>query len=285
MPEETNQHRSDSTSAPTVFVLSGGVGSSGEQIVYTVLAQFPENKVRVYTIGNLRYPEQVDQALQQAREAGGMVVHTLVDASLRSYLIAAAGGMGVPVVDLMSQLIEWLSAALKQQPLQQPGRYRQTHREYFGRVSAIEYTLAHDDGKQPDGWPQAEIFLIGVSRSGKTPLSVYLAVLGWKVANYPLVPQIPLPPEIFSLDPNRVIGLTIDPEQLLVYRRQRQARLGISEPSDYADLETITEELRRARAIYRQGNFLVVNMTDKTIEQGADEIIKKLAGPDSATLF
>jgi regulator of PEP synthase PpsR (kinase-PPPase family) len=264
--------------AATIFILSGGVGASGAQLAYTVLAQFPGKDVRVVTLGNIRQAEQVTSALEQARAAGGLVVHTLVDAALRARLAAQAQELGVTAIDLMGPMIGWLSTQLGQVPLQQPGKYRQLHREYFDRVSAIDYTLNHDDGKSPDGWPQSEIFLVGVSRSGKTPLSVYLAVLGWKVANYPLVPQIEVPEALFELPPGQVMGLTMDPEQLLVYRRQRQARLGVDENSEYTSLEAIQTELQEARKIFRRGNFHVINMTDKTIEQGADEIIQKLSG-------
>lgn len=263
--------------APTIYILSGGVGASGEQLVYTVLAQFPGHNVRVFTVGNIRQAEQVSRALEQAREASALVIYTFVDASLRDRLALEAQALGLYTIDLMSPLIGWLSSALRQQPLQEPGKYRQLHREYFERVAAIEFTMAHDDGKHKEGWPQAEVVLLGVSRSGKTPLSVYLAVLGWKVANIPLVPQIPTPPELYELDPKRVVGLTMDPEQLLVFRRQRQARLGLREASSYTDLEVIREELQLAKKIYRRGNFQTVNMSDKTIEQGADEILRKIA--------
>jgi regulator of PEP synthase PpsR (kinase-PPPase family) len=270
------------SSSPTIFIISGGVGASGEHLVYTVLAQFPGNNVRIITIGNVTKSEQVSDALKRANDVGGLVTYTLVDARLRNQLLAEAQGMGIPAIDLMGPLIGWLSIALNQEPLESPGKYRELHREYFDRVAAIEYTLTHDDGKHREGWSQAEIVLVGISRSGKTPLSVYLAVLGWKVANIPLVPQIPVPEELFALEPNRVIGLTIDPEQLLVFRRQRQSRLGIKESSTYTDLETIEEEIQAAKKVYRRGNFQIVNMTDKTIEQGADEIIRKLAGQTSS---
>jgi [pyruvate, water dikinase]-phosphate phosphotransferase / [pyruvate, water dikinase] kinase len=266
-----------SASLPTIYILSGGVGASAEQLVYTVLAQFPDNKVRVVTVGNIRQEEQIFSALAQAQEAHALVIYTFVDAALRRRLILEAQGLGLPAIDLMGPLIDWLSVSLGQPPLQQPGKYRQLHREYFDRVSAIEFTLAHDDGKNKEGWPQAEVVLLGVSRSGKTPLSVYLAVLGWKVANIPLVPQIPVPPELFALDPARMVGLTMDPEQLLVFRRQRQARLGLQEVSAYTDLEVIREELQQAKRLYHRGNFHIINMTDKTIEQGADEILRKLS--------
>lgn len=268
--------------APTIFVLSGGVGASGLQLVNTALAQFPASQVQIIPITHIRQPAQVTHALRQAQAAGALVVHTLVDASLRTQLEVEAGAMGVPAVDLMGPVLGWLADTLQQEPLQEPGKYRLLHREYFDRVAAIDYTLKHDDGKNPDGWSQAEIMLVGVSRSGKTPLSIYLAVLGWKVANYPLVPEIPAPDGLFALDTQRVFGLTIDPEQLLVYRRQRQARLGVAGLSAYTDLEAIQAELRAAQRVYRQGGFQVLNMTDKTIEQGADEILRKLGSSGEA---
>jgi regulator of PEP synthase PpsR (kinase-PPPase family) len=235
--------------------------------------------VRTIVIGNIRSAEQVTQARKQAEAARGLIVHTLVDAHLRAQLAAEARAAGIQTIDLMGPLIGLLTAALHQPPLQQPGKYRQLHREYFGRVAAIDFALAHDDGKNPEGWSQAEIVLVGVSRSGKTPLSMYLAVLGWKVANYPLVPQIPVPQALFALDQARVFGLTIDAEQLLVYRRQRQAGLGVPDgQTAYTDLEAIEEELRLAKKVFRQGNFHVINMTDRTIEQAADEIIRRRAG-------
>jgi regulator of PEP synthase PpsR (kinase-PPPase family) len=112
---------------------------------------------------------------------------------------------------------------------------------------------------------------------GKTPLSLYLAVLGWKVANYPLVPQVPVPDGLFALDAQRVIGLTVEPDQLLEYRARRQKLLGAPGPSPYADLEAIYQELEAALKVFRKGGFKIVDMTNKTIEQAADEIIRHLA--------
>lgn len=278
MSEYHDQGISKPLSSPTILILSGGVGASAEQVLYTVLAQFPDHSVRILKVGNIRHPEQITQAIEQAKKEDSLVVHTLVDLELRSQLAREARERGVATVDLMGPLIDWLSAALGRPPLQEPGKYRQLHREYFDRVSAIEFALSHDDGKNQEGWPQAEVVLVGVSRSGKTPLSVYLAVLGWKVANIPLVPEIPVPQALFDLDPHRVVGLTIDSEQLLMFRRLRQMRLGVQGFTPYTDLEAIQEELHQAQRVFRRGNFHMINMTDKTIEQGADEIIRKLTG-------
>lgn len=264
-------------SVPTIFIISGGVGASGEQLIRTLLAQFPEGAVRVTIMGNMRHPEQITSALTQARKAGGLVVHTLVDPDLHDHLLREAQRLQVQAVDLMGPILGWVTERLGMEAKAQPGLYRQLHLEYFERVSAIDFALTHDDGKNPEGWPQADALLAGVSRVGKTPLSVYLAVLGWKVANYPLVTQIPVPEGIFSLDPGRVIGLTVQPDQLLEYRTRRQKLLGAPGSSPYADSEAVYEETEEALKIFRRGRFKIVDMTDKTIEQGADEIIRHLS--------
>ena len=262
----------------TIFILSGGAGFSGEYLVNTVLAQYPEARVRLLTQGSLRREAQVREALAQAKESQALVVHTFVDQALRGVVIEGAARLGLEAIDLSGPLFDWLTPALGQAPAGQPGLYRQLHQQYFERVSAIDYSMAHDDGKHPEGWAQADIMLVGVSRAGKTPLSLYLAVLGWKVANYPLVPQIPVSQALFDLDPARVFGVNIDLQQLMLYRMKRQAGLGVSGPSAYVDPEAVEEELREAKRLFRRHGFKVINMTDKTIEMGADEILQRVEG-------
>lgn len=267
------------SSTPRIYIISGGIGASAEQLVHTVLAQFPEDAVKITTQGNVRQPEQIAAVLLQAQCDDCLVVHTLIDSVLRDFLIKEASRLKVPAIDLMGPLVTWVTQKIGAVPLEQPGLYRQLHREYFDRVTAIDYTMAHDDGKNPQDWPQAEVMLVGVSRAGKTPLSLYLAVLGLKVANYPLVPQIPVPPALFTLDARRVIGLTIEPGQLLQYRQRRQSQLGAPGPSDYVNTQAVYEEVEEAEKIFRRNRFTIVDMTGKTIELGADEIIRKLSLP------
>ncbi len=259
---------------PPVYVVSGGVGASGEQLVRTTLAQFPDSPVSVIVVGNVRQAEQIEHVLAQAKSTGGTIAHTLVEDPLRRVLVERAQALGVTAVDLMGPLLSHLSQALGLPPLGHPGRYRRLHRAHFERVAAMEYSLAHDDGKDPASWSQAEILLVGVSRTGKTPLSLYLAVLGWKVANYPLVTEVKPPQELFAVDPSRVIGLTIEPGQLLLHRQQRQMRLGASGPSPYIDPETVYEEIQVARRLFLRSGFAVLDVTDKPIETTADEVIR-----------
>ena len=259
---------------PPIYIVSGGVGASGEQLVQTALAQFPDSNVPVITVGNVRQVTQIKRVVAQAKQSGGAIAHTLVDDRLRHLLIDLARQEDVVAIDLMGPLLSRLENVLKRKALGQPGLYRKFHRAYFERVSAIEFTMTHDDGQHPAGWPQADIVLVGVSRAGKTPLSMYLAVLGWKVANIPLVPEVPPPPELFKLDRRRVIGLTIRLDQLIVFREQRYARLGVSAPMDYIHPRRIGEEVQAALRVFRRARFAVIDVTDKPIETSADEIIK-----------
>jgi regulator of PEP synthase PpsR (kinase-PPPase family) len=220
-------------SVPTIFIVSGGVGASGEQLVHTLLAQFPADAVRVTTVGNVRRPEQIAEALSQAEKSRALVVYTLVDPSLHDYLLDEAQRRQIQTVDLMGPIMEWVTEKLGVAPAAQPGRYRQLHSEYFERVSAIDFTMTHDDGKNPES--------------------------------------------LFSLDPQRVFGITVEPDQLLEYRTRRQKLLGAPGPSEYADAEAVYEEVEGALKVFRRGRFRIVDMTDKTIEQGADEIIRYMA--------
>ena len=260
--------------APPVYVVSGGVGASGELLLKTALAQFQENKVPVIIVGNVLYMEQVRHVVARARKTGGMIVHTLVNAELGHLLNVLALQQGVRCLDLMGPLLMQLSEMLGRKPAGEPGLYRRGQRAYFERVAAIEFALAHDDGQQAQDWAMADLVLVGVSRTGKTPLSIYLSVQGWKVANYPIVPDMPQPPELFQLRPGRVIALTIAPDQLLVLRQRRLSRIGSVGPLTYVDADTINAELQSSLRLYRQSGFPVVDVTDKAIESTADEIMR-----------
>jgi regulator of PEP synthase PpsR (kinase-PPPase family) len=261
---------------PPIFIVSGGVGTSGEQIVHTLLAQFPDIQAPVITFGNIRSVDQIAQVVARAKHKAGLIVHTLIDSDLREFLIQQAEQEGVWAIDLMGDLMSWMISNYGQEPLGVPGLYRQLNKDYFERVSAIEFSMAHDDGKDPSGWPRADIVLVGVSRTGKTPLSLYLSVLGWKVANIPLVPEIPTPAGLYELDPRRVIGLTIEPGQLLLHRQHRQRNLGVAGASAYTDPAQIHEEIQQSRKLFHQAGFAMINVTDKPIETCTDEIIRTI---------
>jgi regulator of PEP synthase PpsR (kinase-PPPase family) len=263
---------------PQIYIVSGGVGSSGEQVVNTVLAQFPGNQIRTVTLGNVRTVQQLEQVVERACTEGSFIVHTLVDENLRAGLVRLVEQFHIPASDLMGDLLAWLQNVLGRKPAGLPGLYRQLNQDYFDRVAAIEYSMEHDDGKKPQEWDEADMLLVGPSRVGKTPLSLFLSVLGWKVANVPFVPEINLPPQLEEMDKQRVFGLIIAPGQLVEHRLKRQSRLGASGPSAYTDPEKIHEELTAARRFFRQQGFTIINVTDKPIESTADEIIHRMTG-------
>lgn len=259
---------------PPVYIVSGGSGASGQQIAETALAQFPTLRVPVIIRNNVRSLKQVEIAVKEAEANGGTVVHTLVDGSLREALIRLGRKHGVVTIDLMGPLLEQVAGQTGAKPLEQPGLYRKLRKDYFDRVEAIDFAVSHDDGNRPDDIPSADVVIIGVSRCGKTPLSMYLAVHGWKMANIPIIKGIPLPGELFRIDRRRVIGLSIEYKRLLEYRKKREEHMGRGGTTAYSSPSAVFEELEVARRIYREGGFYVVEVTDKPIEIIAAEIIK-----------
>jgi regulator of PEP synthase PpsR (kinase-PPPase family) len=262
-----------------VYVVSGGVGHSGEQVLRTVLAQFPEQAVELIIENRVRRLERLEEIVARAARDGGVVVYTLVNEELRVALTTQLEAKGIPAIDLIGDLLGHFSQTFGQPPSGIPGLYRQQHRSYFERVEAIDYSLSHDDGVDPEGWPDADVLLIGPSRTGKTPISMYLAVLGWKVANYPIVPGMKFPSEIDDISPYKVVGLTIDPVRLQSHRSKRQQRLGTAANSTpYTDIEKIFGELEEAKKFYHLRGYRKVDVTDKPIESCADEVLRSVPG-------
>jgi hypothetical protein len=257
---------------PPVFVVSGGPGASGELLARTILAQFPQSNVPLLIESRVLTEERVREiVVKAATMPGAIIMHTMVNREHRRLLTTEAAKAGVFAFDVAGPLLEHLSRELKMEPLGQPGLYRQLHRSYFDRIEAIEYTVAHDDGQRVEDLDKAEIVLIGVSRAGKTPLSMYLSIMGWKVANVPFVPMVPMPNELFAIDMRRVIGLMIEPAQLVIQRKVRQQRTGIPEGT-YIDHQEVVEELRAANHFFYRHGIKVVDTTNKSIESSAEEI-------------
>ncbi len=258
---------------PPIHIVSGGTGTSGRLVVETALAQFPALQVPVVVRSRVRSLAQVEAAVRKAQAEGATVVHTLVDGALRNALARVAKRRGVAAIDLMGPLLDRVAGQTGARPLGQPGRYRTLRKDYFDRVEAIDFAIAHDDGNRPGGIPDADIVVVGVSRCGKTPLSMYLAVRGWKVANVPIVKGIPLPDEVFRVDPRRVVGLTVDCRQLVEYRKRREEHMGRKGVTGYSSPATVREELEAATRICRAGGFRMVDVTEKPVENIAVEIV------------
>ncbi len=261
---------------PSIYILSGGVGASGEQLVRTAVAQFQEMDVAVQVFPKVITKRQAKHILESAADDGAIVVHTFVDDKIRSAVRKYAQKMNVVEIDLIGSLMDQLSAEYNKEPIGKPGLYRLLYKSYFDRIDAMDYTFSHDDGQNPDGWGNAEFILLGPSRVGKTPLSLYLSILGWKVANVPLVPGIPPPRTLFEHDKRRMVGLTIDPSALVQHRVHRQRRLGVvgeSKPA-YVDPVKVFEETEAIEALLRKEGIPIIDVTEKPIETSAAEIVR-----------
>ena len=256
-----------------VFVVSDGTGVTAEQVLSAALMQFEGAEVEVERRPGVRSGEQVRQVVQEAAQVGAFIVHTLVSDKLREEMVRAGRLYNVEAIDLMGPLLARLSQQLAVSPAEKPGLFRQLNEEYFRRIETVEFALHHDDGLRVRELPQAEIVLVGVSRTFKTPLSIYLAFKGWLVANVPILPKVRLPAVLFDLPPGRVFGLTIDPVRLADLRRVRQEHLG-GATGEYANPDFVRREVEYALSIFRsQREWPVIDVTDKPIEEIASEIL------------
>ncbi|MEE4116703.1 MAG: pyruvate, water dikinase regulatory protein [Marinilabiliaceae bacterium] len=256
-----------------IYVVSGGKGMAANTLVQSVLIQFPDNRIPLIVVPNVDSMDKVKDTVIRAKESCGVIVHTMVDPLMREILLSVCESYGVKHFDLVGDLSDHISALLQKEPISKPGLYRLRNIEYFSRVEAIEFTMKHDDGLNVEKISKADIVLAGVSRTGKTPLSIYMGMFGWKVANVPLVPGIEPPPELFIVDSNRVFGLTTTPHYLIAQRTNRVKQLGLRPDDDYITPRSVRDELEYANRIFKRGGFKVFNITNKPIESTANEIL------------
>lgn len=262
---------------PHIYVFSGGKGLPTHSILKSILVQFPENKIPVKIIPDVQDIESLEKGIREVWKSGGFIVHSMVDRKIRELLVDRCREFGIMEFDMVGNLFIYLTSLMKQEPLNEPGLFRKMNLEYIDRIEAIEYTISSDDGLNPKSIHDADVVLTGISRTGKTPTSMYMAMLGWKVANVPLVQGIEPPPELFKVEPERVFGLDISTNRLVTHRKKRLSDFGFDESTSYIDPRTIRSELDYAMSIFRRGGFSVIKVTNKPIESVANEIIEILA--------
>ena len=260
----------------TIYVVSGGTGFVGNNVVHSVLVRFPDSKVPVVIIRDVDSIQKVQNAVSRAKETEGLVVHTMIDPVVREMLVKLCVNEKVKHFDLLGDLSDYLSDFLQREPISNPVLYNLRNMEYFRRIEAVEFIMRHDDGLNSDQLSQADIVLCGASRTGKTPLSIYMGMFGWKVANVPLVPGIEPPESLWSVDNRRTFGLTTSTHYLKAQRNSRIAQMGLSEDDDYINPRKVREELEYSNRIFRKGDFTVFNITNKPIESTANEILTLL---------
>lgn len=258
-----------------ILVISDATGSTAERVVRAVLHQFDTPITRLRIWPRVRTVDDVNLAMGQAQLTHSLVVHTLVNQQLRHYVGAVARHLGIEAVDLLGPMLDAMTAFLHAPPREQPGISVQLDEDYFKRVEAVEFSVKADDGRNPDGLDRADIVLVGVSRTSKTPVSAYLANQGYKVANVPLVHGIDPPAMLERLAPGHVFALTIDPEKLIDIRRRRLAWLGRDAEDDgYADRDYVFTEIRWALDLFRRRGWPILDVTRTAVEETAAEILR-----------
>jgi regulator of PEP synthase PpsR (kinase-PPPase family) len=256
-----------------IYIVSDGTGRTAEQALNAALIQFPEVKVNLIRKPKVRTEQKVTHVIQEAKKNDGFIVHTLVTDKLREVMLRGGRKHNVDTIDLMGGLLGRLSEKFSVSPTEKPGLFGQLNKFYFRRIETMEFAFHHDDGQRVNDLKKAEIVLIGVSRTFKTPLSIYLAFKGWFVANVPIVMGQEIPPLINKLPLSNVFCLDTNARVLAELRHARQNYLG-GAASEYDDLEYVRMELMYARKIFsRQPGWAIINVTNKPIEEIASEIL------------
>lgn len=259
-----------------VFIVSNATGLSAETTARAALAQFKlePSQTQFHLFARLSDPAELERIVLEAREKNGLIVYTLGDAIWAEQLADIAEKHGVPALDLLTPVVTLMARQFNLEPIHANLPHHRLTEDYFRRIEAVEFAVNHDDGRLPQRLKLADIVLTGVSRSSKTPLSMYLANQGYKVANVPLVLGVKPPDELFELPRHKVFGTTIDLETLLEIRRNRVRTLGSNEGGEYTDPARVQAELEYAESIVRRGRFPVIDVTGRAIEETANEILR-----------
>lgn len=264
------------TQKQLVFVVSDSVGETCELVVRAASIQFHENAIETLRIPFVEDEQTIYDVVTQARAQGAVIAFTLVNEEHRALLVQLGREHDVKTVDLLGDLLDVLAGQLGESPREKPGLIYRLDEDYFRKIEAMEFAVKYDDGRDPRGLKKADIVLVGVSRTSKTPLSQYLALKRYKVANVPLVPESRPPEELFDLPPDKCVGLIISPDKLISIRMERLKSLGLKPEADYAQLERINRELEYARGIYERIGCEVIDVTNKAVEETAGIILRML---------
>lgn len=264
-----------------IYVVSDATGITAERVVRAALVQFDDHSIEITRYGAVRTPSRIQEIVQRAVETDGFIVHTFVYENLRHAMLTEGRLRNVTTIDLMGPLLARLSELLATPPRAEPGIFQPFDSAYLQRIEAINFTVRHDDGKNISDLDQAEIVLIGISRTSKTPLSVFLANRGWRVANVPIILGIEPPKELFTLPRRRVVALVVKPERLSELRQVRVAQMG-TPAKGYADLDHVRAEIAYAYEIYdRRRDWPIVDVTYKSLEEATAEVVSLIGGPSN----
>lgn len=261
-----------------IHIISDSTGETAEQIVKASVAQFDMTEPKIIRHSGIRDSYDLEELLDEILQYGPnqIVYFSLVNDELLDLVNHFCELHNIIHVDVLTPSIGAIQRLIHKKPSVVPGAYRQLDEEYFQRVEAIEFTVRYDDGKDPRGVLSADLVIVGVSRTSKTPLSMYLANKNYKVTNIPIVPESQPPEEIYQVPSSKVIGLTNSPDNLAKIRKERLKSLGVSDRSSYSDMARILDELEFAHNIMKRIGCPIIDVSNRAIEETADIIIRHL---------
>lgn len=263
------------TARPHIHLVSDATGETLKSVAKAALVQFQKSQeeVETHTWALVRKPLQMERVVEAIAAMGGLVLFTIVDQELREILVKGCAKAKLPIVPVLDPVIMAFGKYLGEKAVNLPGRQHEMDAEYFHRIDAMHFTIAHDDGQHLEDLDKADIVLVGVSRTSKTPTSIYLANRGLKTANVPIVPGLIIPPEVESLKNPLVVGLTASPDRLVSIRRSRLISMNQTTETAYVDDERIKEELMIARKLCAKHNWPIIDVTRRSIEETAAAIL------------
>lgn len=237
-------------------------------------SQFNHGGVEIRRLSYVTDPSEIPELLEEIKHFNCIIAYTLVVPELKDRLVQEARRFGIPAVDLLTPMMDAVASLVHNAPKHEPGLVRRTDDEYYHKVEAIEFAVKYDDGKDPRGIGRADLVVVGISRTSKTPLCMYLANMRLKAANVPLVPEVSAPEELKSIPSHRLFGLTIKPQQLYEIRRERLNSLGLTSNADYASMERILKELEFAEGFMKKIGCSIIDVTNRAVEETASRVLE-----------
>ena len=257
-----------------IFIVSDATGSTCEMVVKAALSQFKTTDVHIHRVRYVRTETEIKSVVREVMEVDGIIAYTLVSDVLRDLIFDEGRKCAVPAIDVMGPLLSRFTDYLEISPMAVPGMFRSLDKNYFQRIECIDFAVKHDDGKKLGDLYKSDIIIVGPSRTSKTPISIYLAYRDFKITNIPMIYGMDIPKELFQVDQNKIIGLTITPSRLKTIREVRASRYKHIQLSEYIDLDRIKTELKACRQVYNKHAWKIVDVTSKSIEEAATEIMR-----------
>ncbi len=259
---------------PIIYIVSDSIGETAELVARAAASQFNGGKMDIRKIPYVSDSSELVEIVKEAAECQGLIAYTLVQQDLKDRLVQESAKYNLITVDILTPMLDALTVYMGYEPRLEPGLVRRMDEEYFRKVEAIEFAVKYDDGKDPRGILTADIVVLGVSRTSKTPLCMYLAHKQLKAANVPLVPEVAPPEEIFQLPRHKLVGLTIKPTLLNEIRRERLKSLGLTSDADYASMERILKELDYAESIMKKAGCHIIDVSNKAVEETTSRVLE-----------